>query len=172
MNKDVYEISNELFKIYVEVCYPDYFENTPLDILYIHGISDINFYDEVSKFLLSKNKDLIIVRLVYKLERLKELTSYINNVLIEDINKKYLIMKNYIYCESLYGEIGYKLVEGSSYESLCVYKYNNYNKLCKCKVVLINDNSLYEMMIKDNIDVKFIKFNQNGYLSYIEYLCK
>ena len=120
MNKGVYEISNELFKIYVEVCYPDNFENNPLDILYIHGVSDINCYDEVTKFLLSKNKDLIIVRLVYKLERIKELASYINNVLVEEINKKYLIMKNYIYCEGLYGEIGYKLVEGSGYESLCV----------------------------------------------------
>ena len=133
---------------------------------------NINFYDEVNKFLLSKNKDLIIVRLVYKLNDLDGLANYINNVLIEEMNKKFLIMKKHIYCEGLYVEIGYKLVDGSSYESLCVYKYNNYNKLCKCKVVLINDNSLYEMMIKDNIDVNLIKFNQNGYLSYIEYLCK
>ena len=81
-------------------------------------------------------------------------------------------MRKYIYCEDLYGEIGYKLVENNHYESICVYNYKNYNKLCKCKVILINDNSLYEMMIKDNIDVKLIKFNQNGYLSYIEYLCK
>ena len=56
MNKDVYEISNEMFKIYVEVCYPDNLENNPLDILYIHGVSDISFYDEISKFHMSKNK--------------------------------------------------------------------------------------------------------------------
>jgi len=172
MNKDVYEISNEVFKIYIEVCYPDNFENNPLDILYIHGVSDISFHDEVSKFLLSKNKDLIIVRLVYKLERLEELSNYINKVLIDEINKKYLIMKKYIYCEDLYGEIGYKLVEGNNYESICVYNYKNYNKLCKCKVILINDNNLYNEMIKENIDVKLIKYNKNGYLSYIDYMCK
>lgn len=170
MKKDIYEISNDLIKIYVEVIYPEDFENNPYDVLFIHGVTNIKFYNEVLNFMKSKTKKIIIVRLVYKIDNIDELVKFINEVLIEELSKTYLILNRYLYCEDEYALIGNKLTNTGLYESIFINNtsYPKYN----CKILLTSNNEIYDELVRNNVDVKLIKFIENGYISCLNYLCK
>lgn len=181
INKEIYEIKenykniDDNVNIYIEVYLPDNYINEPLDIIYLHGvINETEIFERViDNYFLSVNLNKILVRLVYKYNEI--ISDYIKNIIVNEINKKYLTMRKYLYCEKEYSKIGFALCENDNYECLCLFKPKFIDYKSLIKVVLIdNSNIVYNQMIDNNMNVKLINkdIDYNNYLYYFDYLFK